>query len=192
MKCHATTKNIKGFSLIELLIVLAVIASLAVAAFVVYPKVRASSIARQEAETIVSAVSSMRSVFPTRNYTNLNNTVAIDAKLFPENMVYGDGEIRNRFDGMVIIRRTDRSEKLFRIGYRGVPSDVCVRLLPMLAQHFRGVSVKGQDGVTYVVRDEFRHYSSSSGEVMPLDEANAAVGCGSSTGKAGEILVFDM
>lgn len=186
-------KNSQGFSLIEMLIVLAVIASLAVAAFIVYPKVQASNVAKEEAEMISTAVASLKEMFPNGNYTNLSDEVAINAKVFPENMILGN-RIQNRFGGRIMIGPTDRSPKLLRISYRSTPSEICVRLLPLLAQRFRGVSVSSAaDNTTYYIRDELRYFTSSSGTgtLVEINEENIAEGCKSENGIAGEIRVFD-
>lgn len=182
----------KGFSLIELLIVLAVIAALTVSAFVIYPKVRSGQVARQEVEVILAAVSSIREMFPRGDYTNLSNQVAVDANLFPASMVGVGDSITNRWDGAVLLSPADRSPRLFRLTYRNVPSDVCVKMVPLLAQHFRGVSIYGEDGSNYIARDEFRHFASSSGAPRPLDESNIAQGCASSTGYVTRgLIVYD-
>lgn len=180
----------QGFSLIEMLIVMAVIAALTVAAFIVYPKVRTSNIAKEEAEYLFAATASIKEMFPAGDYSNLTDQVAIDAKIFPENMLL-ESTIQNRFGGRVMLRRTDRSPKLFRIDYQGTPSNVCVKLLPLLAQRFKGVSVKGEDGKTYIARDDFGYLRPSYHDSVDLDEESVAKGCYSSSGTAGTVLIFD-
>jgi prepilin-type N-terminal cleavage/methylation domain-containing protein len=57
MKNTVLIKNIKskkGFSLLELLLVLGIIAALVVAAFIVYPKVQASQRAQAESNNIAT------------------------------------------------------------------------------------------------------------------------------------------
>lgn len=180
----------KGFSLIELLLVLAIVAALAVAAFIVYPKIQAANTAKEEAEIITSAVASLRGIYSSGNYSTLTTKVATDAKIFPETMIVGDGVVQNRFGGDVFLTPAERSPKLFKISYRKVPAEVCLKLLPLLAQNFKGVGVSGRNGTIYV-RDELKYHSSNDAEIFLLDEQKIAEGCPSRGAYAGEIMIYD-
>lgn len=187
--CLSSRHN-HGFSLIELLLVLAIVAAVAVAAFIVYPKVQASNVAKEEAEVITSAVASIKEMFPNGNYANLSNQVAIAAKIFPDNMLL-ENTIQNRFGSTVFVGPSKRSVKVFKITYMRPPSHICTKLVPLLAQRFKGVNVKATNGTNYVVRDELRYFLGSSTDLRALDENNIAMGCGSAGGYADSIVVFD-
>lgn len=107
-----------GFSLIELLLVLGVLAILLVAAFVVYPQVRDRSQAQTEAENIRAIQSSVRSLFAMKggNYEGLgrgrsvnDRGIANQARIFPVRMNDGDysqdAVIRSTWGGEVYVWR---------------------------------------------------------------------------------------
>jgi len=68
-----TSHRNRGFSLIELLLVLGVIAVLLVGMFVVYPMVRADMRANKEVAFIAAALARVQSQFPPSSYRGLAN-----------------------------------------------------------------------------------------------------------------------
>ena len=56
-------KSKKGFSLLELLLVLGIIAALVVAAFIVYPKVQASQRAQAESNNIATIQAGVKALY---------------------------------------------------------------------------------------------------------------------------------
>ena len=94
MKKIKKLKKKNGFSLIELLLVLGIIAALAITAFMIYPKVSASNNAQTEAtniNTIKASVTSLYSSSP--DYTGLDTEVGIKSKIL---------EYRNRHKSLRI------------------------------------------------------------------------------------------
>jgi prepilin-type N-terminal cleavage/methylation domain-containing protein len=95
MKKTVLIKNIKskkGFSLLELLLVLGIIAALVVAAFIVYPKVQASQRAQAESNNIATIQAGVKALYTSASsFTGLTNSVAVQAKIFPDNMLSGSG-----------------------------------------------------------------------------------------------------
>ena len=80
-------KSKKGFSLLELLLVMGIIAALIVAAFIVYPKVQASQRSQAESNNIATIQAGVKSLYSsTSNYTGLTTSVAIQSKIFPDNI----------------------------------------------------------------------------------------------------------
>lgn len=152
-----------GFSLIELLLVLGVLAILLVAAFVVYPQVRDRSQAQTEAENIRAIQSSVRSLFAMKggNYEGLgrgrsvnDRGIANQARIFPVRMNDGDysqdAVIRSTWGGEVYVWRnpdvvTPRGSfpwgYTFGILYQDVPPGVCIQLLPSLVGGFHSVKI---------------------------------------------------
>ena len=175
-----------GFSLIELLLVLAIVAALAVAAFIVYPRVQAGRNATYESQVLSSAQAGVKALFTTNNYANLTNDVATDAEIFPANMNVGDGDIQNQWNGAVEIEpsNSDGSDfsgtgpaRYFRIVYPDVPTDVCIRLAGAAVQNFGTVLVG-----TTPVQDTY-----TAGTIVDLDEAAIALECrgGAASGGSG-------
>ena len=178
-----------GFSLIELLLVLAILAALAVAAFIVYPRVQAGRNASYEAQVLSSAQAGVKALFTTNNYRNINKAAAFNAEIFPANMNLSATSIKNQWDGEVDVTPSTAAGaavtgagttpiRYFRIVYPNVPADVCIRLAGAAVQNFGTVLVG-----TAVVQDL---YSATN---VPLNEATIATNC-KAGGQAGQTITF--
>jgi len=138
-------KGRKGFSLLELLLVLGIIAALIVAAFIVYPKVQAYRNVKIEASNISTLKSEISSLYSSTigsmpNSYSLNG-VLINAKVVPENMIIGN-KIRNTWGGDVYTGTYDiANAAAFVIQYNHVPRDECAKLVMQTATGFEQVVV---------------------------------------------------
>ncbi|EIC2930321.1 prepilin-type N-terminal cleavage/methylation domain-containing protein, partial [Salmonella enterica] len=128
-------KSKKGFSLLELLLVLGIIAALVVAAFIVYPKVQASQRAQAESNNIATIQAGVKALYTSASsFTGLTNTVAVQAKIFPDNMLSGTGNAAkpiNTFKGNVTLAAaatgpSSAAGSSFTITYDNVPAAECV------------------------------------------------------------------
>ncbi|ECA3699875.1 prepilin-type N-terminal cleavage/methylation domain-containing protein [Salmonella enterica subsp. enterica serovar Muenchen] len=132
---NSKRKSKKGFSLLELLLVLGIIAALVVAAFIVYPKVQASQRAQAGVKALYTSASS---------FTGLTNTVAVQAKIFPDNMLSGTGNAAkpiNAFKGNVTLAAaatgpSSAAGSSFTITYDNVPAAECVKITTAAAGNF--------------------------------------------------------
>lgn len=147
----------RGFSLIELLLVLAIVAALVVSAFIVYPKVQAGRAAEQEAKIITAAAAGIRGLYSSRNYSTVNAQVAANAGVFPAEMVMPDGTIQNRWGEEVDVTPSSTlgansgigsKRNHFRIIYRNVPSAVCQKLVGMVEPYFGVIRISSVNGAT--------------------------------------------
>ena len=148
MKKTVLIKNIKskkGFSLLELLLVLGIIAALVVAAFIVYPKVQASQRSQAESNNIVTIQAGVKALYTSASsFTGLNNSVAVQAKIFPDNMLSGSGNSAtpiNAFKGAVTlgVANTGPSSAAgssFTITYDNVPAAECTKIMTATAGNF--------------------------------------------------------
>ncbi|MBN3146279.1 prepilin-type N-terminal cleavage/methylation domain-containing protein [Pectobacterium brasiliense] len=83
----------KGFSLLELLLVLGIVAGLVVSAFIVYPKVQAAQRVEMESKNIAAIQAGVKALYASApDYSGLNNTVALNASIFPDSMLSGEGD----------------------------------------------------------------------------------------------------
>lgn len=176
-----------GFSLIELLLVLAIVAALAVAAFIVYPRVQAGRNASYESQVLSSAQAGVKALFTTNNYARLTTPVAVDAEIFPSNMKVG-ATIENQWAGVVtagpaLATGADGPAtgvaRYFKFVYPNVPTDVCIRLAGAAVQNFGTVLVG-----TEVVQDLYTGAAAGA-----LDEAKITTGCKGETATPGRATI---
>jgi prepilin-type N-terminal cleavage/methylation domain-containing protein len=150
----------KGFSLIELLLVLGVLAILLVAAFVVYPQVRDRNQANAEVSNLTALKANITNLYASRggNYDGLNTGVANQARAFPSSMNGGrygasiqpaaawGGNVTVAVNAAPTTTTQTPSGVLsanrsFSITYAGVPDGVCLGLVSGAASNFQGVRV---------------------------------------------------
>ncbi|NNQ95496.1 type IV pilin [Escherichia coli] len=138
-------KSKKGFSLLVLLLVLGIIAALVVAAFIVYPKVQASQRAQAESNNIATIQAGVKALYTSASsFTGLNNSVAVQAKIFPDNMLSGSGSAAkpiNAFKGNVVVASADTGPSAatgssFTITYENVPAAECTKIITAAAGNF--------------------------------------------------------
>lgn len=135
-----------GFSLIELLLVLGVLAILLVAAFVVYPQVRDDSLAERTTKTTMSVAAGVESLFHNSSYSGLNNAMAIDANLVPDHMVVEQGspDLASEWGGSVSVSAAGANSRGWRIVYEDVPEQICNRLIGGLGGHFSIIAINDE------------------------------------------------
>ena len=135
-------KSKKGFSLLELLLVLGIIAALVVAAFIVYPKVQASQRAQAESNNIAAIQAGVKALYTSASsFTGLTNSVAVQAKIFPDNMLSGSGSAAkpiNAFKGNVTLAAdktgpSGADGSSFTITYENVPASECTKIITAAA-----------------------------------------------------------
>lgn len=171
-------KRKKGFSLLELLLVMGIIAALIVAAFIVYPKVRSSNIAAIEAKNIALIQSTARSLYAAKgNYNGLYTTVLTQGDLLPKSMLNSYGYPVNSFGSQITIMAEAINGTVdtgFMISYSGVPTAECVKIISAVGSNF------------YMVRVNSGNYVKTAGQ--PLDLSETVKQC--STNKVNDI-AFD-
>lgn len=142
----------KGFSLIELLLVLGVLAILLVAAFVVYPQVRDRNQANAEVSNLTTIKANINNLFASRggNYSDLDEGVANQARAIPTSMNGGDfpaaAPITSSWGASVSITPTTyngNANRAFEITYANVPEGVCLGLVSGAGGNFVDIEVGG-------------------------------------------------
>lgn len=150
------TRN-QGFSLIEMLLVLGVLAVLLIGAFVVYPKVKAQNQANEMATHMTMIKANVQKSFLSQaSYKGLDTTTANKARSFPESMNGGDfaighSGIRSPWGGIVYVDGINAVTptpngnipvyRSFYIRLADIPSDICMPLLSSVAGHYESIKV---------------------------------------------------
>lgn len=156
---HRTSK---GFSLIELLLVLGILAILVITAFVVYPQVRERNFANGEVVNLLSTKANINSMYVLTggNYTGLSTAVANQARVFPASMngnqYTPSAAIKSSWNGQVAVNALAAAGAFasgsayevghaFDIQYADVPSGVCLPLVSGVAQKFQDIQIGTAD-----------------------------------------------
>lgn len=153
----------RGFSLIELLLVLGVVALLLVAAFAIYPQVRDRRAATSDARDLIGMVSAVETVVGVGgNFRGMNNLVVNRAGLVPRSFNGGQRNtavLTNSFGGTIQLIDTAGGAggcsttmcRGLRVDYHGVPSGACQAMIPMLIGKFEWVYARAEGSSTWVI-----------------------------------------
>lgn len=130
----------KGFTLVEILLVVGFIAIASIGIYVVYQKVDAGGKANTESRNLDTIRAGVKNLYATAgNYAGLVQANVVSAQLVPESMVQPDASLRNTFGGTVTIAPSG-TDALgnggFDITYPNVPTAVCIKLAPNAAAQF--------------------------------------------------------
>lgn len=183
------SKSKKGFSLLELLLVLGIVAALIVASFIVYPKVRDARYVDIEAKHIGQIYASVRNVYVGKpDYSGLATTaVAIPAQFFPDDMLK-----KNITWGIsswgcyVVVDANDVSPSglaasSFTISYSDVPDSVCIRLITAVVGAFYNIYISNQKGINSGGESASKNY----GTLVKQNGNNTDIALASSTCQSG-------
>ena len=151
----------KGFSLIEILISLGIVASLLLLVFIVVPRVQAQLRVNETSEQLTGMVASLKGLYTTaKDFNNLTTVRAVKGHIYYDNMPVDktNGTIKNSWDGDVYFgpdtgtqasqapRYTgDIASRRFMITYTNVPDNECAKLSSSAGTNFMMVVVNGND-----------------------------------------------
>jgi len=135
----------RGFTLIEMLIALAIGAGLLFGVFVLVGKVQSKALAKDAAESLNMMVADTRAKFKSQgNFTGVSPQVLINNRIPPQQMVSGANIVSqwNTNIGVspVTINNTDDA---VRFTYTGVPSEDCSNFVQAAEGTFGRVTVAG-------------------------------------------------
>lgn len=131
----------KGFTLVEILLVVGFIALAGIGIYTVYTKVQMSNAALTEGKNLDSIRAGVKNLFGgSQSYTNLGangNAILNDARITPDSMrkipyTVADANINNSFGGAVTVGKVSLgsgTDNGFRVTYPNVPGAVCAKLV---------------------------------------------------------------
>lgn len=139
-------KKNKGFTLIEILLVVGFIALASAGIYTIYSKVQVSNKANAESRNLDLIRAGVKSLFASKtNFTGLDNTVVNAGRITPENMKTSAAtEIINSFGGPVTVAPiglNGGTNNGFRITYDQVPGDICIKLASAAGAQFDVVTI---------------------------------------------------
>lgn len=142
---HSYINKQRGFSLVEILLVLGIIALLAIAAFIIFPQVQAANRANTEQANITTMAAGIKNLYgSTRNYAGVTPRILVQARIAPTSMYANNTAattLTSAWSGDVSVGPTGTNNSQFIITYAGVPTEVCTRLVPGLLSNFQTVTV---------------------------------------------------
>jgi len=137
-------RNERGFTMIELLIAVVVIAVAAAAVFATWTLISAGQTAQNEAQTLVGMVAETRGLYSAQgNFTGVTPTVLIGARLVPESMSVDANTLNSSWNEEVLVQPVGPGDRELQITYEAVPVDVCTRFVQRSEAAFRLIDVNG-------------------------------------------------
>lgn len=142
-------KRQQGFSMVELMLVFAVILGLAAMVFYVYPSVVESRLAKEEQTNLTALQAGVKSVYQGRaNYATLTSTILLNGQVVPSNMVSGT-DVINRWREIVTIGPVTlgggSANNGFSFTYTGVSQAACVKMAVSLGANFDVININAVD-----------------------------------------------
>ena len=160
----------QGFTLIELVLVLGVIALIAIAAFLVYPSVVAGTQANTESTDVTAITACVKTLYgSTGSYTGLSTTTAIQGHCPPSTMVAGNygSTTMNSVWGQLVNVAVNTNPVLFDITYSNVPTAACLKFVADIGSNFDKVVI-GSTTVKDTIAGDTQ---------VPFSPANVITGC---------------
>lgn len=139
-----------GFSLLEIILVLAIAAAIIVSAFIIYPKAQSYNSVNQEVKNLSALSVGINSLYVGKPYyTGVSNLTIINAGLVPDNMLlpmsygYGTGHIFNSWKGEVILSTSNKQGATVLGTLYNIPDDDCIKLVSFTAPNYYWIIVNG-------------------------------------------------
>ncbi|MCA8354224.1 type 4 pilus major pilin [Burkholderia cepacia] len=176
-------KAARGFTLIEILLVVGFIALAGIGIYVVYNKVQTGNAANTEARNLDTLRAGVKNLYGASvNYANITPAVLLNGRVVPDNMRDAAGaNIVNSFGGTVGVAQATygtgaAANNAFAITYPNVPADVCSKFVTVGGNSFNRVVVG-----TTPVKD------TATGQILDVTAMTTACNV---TGGAGVTIIF--
>lgn len=129
----------QGFSLLELLLVMGIVAALIIAAFIIYPKVMTQVRVTNELRNIATIMTGIKQLYQGKSdFEGFGTAVLIKSKIAPDNMLQPGNNVmlRNSWEGYFSMGNSGYGVagggtiwNAFTIKTAGIPSADCLRLV---------------------------------------------------------------
>lgn len=131
----------KGFGLLEVILVFAIVIGAAAVVFTVFQSAKPSADASNEASNLTTIATNLKSTYGiNHDYTGLTNATAISAKVIPSSLTDGTN-VNSQWGSVTVAPGTPTST--FTITYAAVPTDTCAKFVSGVAGFFQDVKVGG-------------------------------------------------
>lgn len=132
----------KGFSLLEIILVLAIAAALVIAALLIYPKVKSHNNILNEVKNIGLIVAAAKELYGGKaNYQGLTTVVLAQSGLLPESLLQDGVKIRNSWNGSITYTAGNGSAGNYttvQVQSSDIPKDDCFNLVSQLYGAYKG------------------------------------------------------
>lgn len=139
----------KGFSLLEIVLVIAVALIMITSALVMYPKIQSNQRANNEAKNVAAIKAGVRALYKGKaTYTGLTNTILVESRSIPDNMtVPGDtSQIISSYGSPMRIYASDFGTSKavgssFTIIYMNITNNDCAKLVPLISGEMSAIQI---------------------------------------------------
>lgn len=146
-------QNMKGFTLIEILLGFGIFATLLVVAMVVYIKVADSSKENKSKEEIVLVQETVKDLTRAKSsYKDFNESILVSGNLLPMKMLKKKGidpAIINTYKGNIYFESSDvggETDGMIKMTYKNVSSRSCTKIIKDIGKNYYLVQVYNIDG----------------------------------------------
>ena len=146
---RSTKQSKKGFGLLEVILVFAIVIGAAAVVFTVFQSAKPSADAASEGSNISTIATNLKSTFGiSHDYSGVSDITAVEAKAIPASMVSGTtaAPVVSSQWGAVTLSGVAAAAGVpseYTISYATVPDDTCAKLVSGLAGFFTDVQVNG-------------------------------------------------
>lgn len=137
--------NKKGFTLIEIILVIGLIALAVIAIYTVYNTKRTQTLVKNQSIYLEQLTQGISGAFSsTTNFTLLTPANVIATRAVPDNMIESPTVVRNLFGGTVTFSGTNGTPPIFSMSLDSIPQTACSLLATTnFANNSRQVSING-------------------------------------------------
>lgn len=133
---------LRGFGLLEVILVFALVIGAAAIVFTVYQSTRPSEEANRATASLTVLAANIKGAYASGgNYSGISGNLLIKSGLVPKELIAASGTELQGIWSLPITVSPDASARHFVITYEGIPADVCAKMILGAAPYFEDVTV---------------------------------------------------